>query len=410
LKTFELDTLRQLLKDRGLRLRLNKELEREFQLDYFHRYYLHIKIAGITGLFVFLASGFLDMIWIPEVVRTEWMIRFIAATPMALLLLPFFWEPFKQKFGQHLMQPAICLFASSAVAGLVAISLVAPEPYNYFYYNAITLAMMMVFVLSRIQFKWGVISAIIMMITLNIGMLGFGPTHNRMGIIIINNYVFFGTAIAALLGTLLIERTLRQNYLQSRLLSVENRDLEESNIKLQYLTTIDGLTQLANRRSLDRLIALEWQRARRKSNPLGFIMVDIDHFKQFNDMHGHQAGDECLRVVASLLKNHARRPGDVTARYGGEEFAIVLTDATAGQARIVAEQIRKKLMAMVSSHEDDVKARVTASFGVASMVPSGKTNPEDLILAADKALYRAKSAGRNCVMISDKPDDNQEEK
>ena len=131
----ELDTLRRLLENRGWRLRFNRELEREFQLDYFHRYYLHMQIAGITGLLVFLACGFLDMIWTPEVANREWLVRVIAGVPMALPLVLSFWEPFKQNVGKRLMQPAICLFVSSAVAGLVAISLIAPEPYNYYYYN-----------------------------------------------------------------------------------------------------------------------------------------------------------------------------------------------------------------------------------------------------------------------------------
>jgi diguanylate cyclase (GGDEF)-like protein len=403
MKLSDLDTLRRLLEDRGRHLRFNTELEREFQQDYFRRYFLHTQIAGITGLLVFLASGFLDMIWTPEVANSEWLVRFIAGAVMGLPLLLSFRESFKERFGRRLMQPVICLFASSAVAGLVAISQIAPEPYNYYYYNAISVAMVMVFVLSRIQFKWGVVSAIIMMITFNAGLIKFGPTHNRLAIIIINNYVFLGAAAAALIGTFLIERTLRQNYLQSRLLSVENADLEESNLKLQYLSAIDGLTQVANRRSLDRRLDLEWRRAWRKHNPLGFIMVDIDHFKLFNDKYGHQAGDECLRVVASLLNGNARRPGDMTARYGGEEFALVLTDATADQARIVAEVLRRKLMEEIISCGDSVQAGVTASFGVASMVPGEETSPEALILAADNALYRAKQAGRNRVMVYGRP-------
>ncbi len=406
IKAFEIDTLRQLLENRGWRLRFNEELEREFQLDYFQRYYLHMQIAGITGLLVFLASGFLDMTWTPEVAEKEWLVRFIAGLPMALLLLLSFQKSLKQKFGQPLMQPGIFFFASVGVTGLIAISLIAPEPFNYYYYNSITVAMVMVFVLSRIQFRWGVLSAIIMMITFNIGLIGFGPSHNRLVTMVINNYVFCGAAVAALLGTFLIERTLRQSYLQSRLLSIENRDLEESNLKLQYLTAIDGLTQVANRRSLDRRLALEWRRALRKGNPLGFIMVDIDHFKQFNDEYGHQAGDECLRVVAALLNSHARRPGDITARYGGEEFALLLTDANAGQARIVAELLRKKLMEAVISYNDGIRAPVTASFGVASMVPNEQTGPEAIILAADNALYQAKRAGRNCVRVNGNPKDN----
>jgi len=410
MKEAELNTLQQLLNDRGRRLRFNDELEREFQQDYAHRYYAHMQIAEITGLLVFLSCGFLDMIWMFEVAGRTWLIRLIAGIPMVVPLLLSFWEPFNQRLGKKYMQLFICIYATSAVGGLVAISLNSLEPYNYYYYNAITVALVIIFVLSRIQFKWGIVSAIVMWFYLNIGLIAFGPQSNKLAIVIITNYVFIGSAISALIGTFLIERSLRQNYLQSRMLSLENRDLEESNLQLQYLSAIDGLTQIANRRSLDRNLSIEWQRALRKREPIGFIMADIDHFKIFNDTYGHQAGDECLRTVAASLKDGARRPGDVVARYGGEEFALVLTDSSAEQAAIVAEQMREKLMNVIIKYKKNDPTHVTASFGVASMVPgSGQATPEALILAADQAMYEAKRSGRNRVVIYGQSYDNQPE-
>lgn len=400
MKDAELNTLHQQLNDRGWHLRFNDELENEFQQYYFRRYYTHMQIAGITGLFVFLACGLLDLIWMPEMAGRTWLIRLVAGIPMGIALLLSFWKPFKQRFGQY-MQFAICIFASVAVGGLILISLNSREPYNYFYYNAITVAMVMVFVLSRIQFKWGVISAIIMWFSLNTGLIWFAPMNYKLAIVIITNYVFWGSAVSALIGTFLIERSLRRNYLQSRLLSLEKHDLEESNLMLQYFSAIDGLTEIANRRSLDRTMAIEWQRAMRKSEPIAFIMTDIDHFKTFNDTYGHQAGDECLRIVASLIRDHARRPGDLAARYGGEEFALVLTNSNAEQAGIIAEQIRKTIMGTMIQYENSVSANITASLGVASMVPGREqAKPDALILEADQAMYRAKRLGRNRVVIS----------
>ncbi len=409
MKAAELNTLQQLLNDRGRHLRFNDELEREFQMDYAHRYYLHMQIAEIAGMIMFLSCGFLDMIWMPEAAGRTWLMRLIAGTPMAVILLLMFWWPSKQRLSKKYMQLFLCIYATSAVAGLIAISLNSLEPYNYYYYNAITVALVIIFVLSRIQFKWGVISAIIMWISLNIGLIGFTPEYNKLAIVIITNYVFIGSVLSALFGTFLIERSLRQNYLQSRMLSLENRDLEESNLQLQYLSAVDGLTQIANRRSLDRNLSLEWQRARRKREPIGFIMADIDHFKMFNDTYGHQAGDECLRVVAASLKDGVRRPGDLVARYGGEEFALVLTDSSAEQAAIVAEQMREKIMNIVIKYKKNDPVHVTASFGVASMVPgSGQANPEALILAADQAMYQAKRSGRNRVVIFGQSVDDQQ--
>jgi len=406
MKDAELKILYQQLNDRGWRLRFNGELEHEFQQHYLRRYYTHMQIAGILGLLAFMFCGLLDLIWMPEMAGRTWLIRLIAGIFMVVPLILSFWKSFKQRYGRY-MQFAICIFAAAAVLGLILISLNSLEPYNHYYFNAITVALVMVFVLSRIQFKWGVISAVIMWLALNMGLIWFDPTQNKSAIVAITNYMFLGSSVSALIGTFLIERSLRRNYLQSRLLALEKHDLEESNLKLQYLSAIDGLTQIANRRHLDRTLAIEWQRAKRKREPLGFIMTDIDHFKMFNDTYGHQAGDECLRIVASLIKDHARRPGDLAARYGGEEFALVLTNTSTEQAMIIAEQMRKQIMETVIKYEQSVSTNITASFGVASMIPGyDQNNPTSLIQEADQAMYRAKKLGRNRVEVCGQSDDN----
>jgi diguanylate cyclase (GGDEF)-like protein len=400
MKSDELNALRQLLDDRGWHLRFGEELEREFQQDYACRYLVHMQIAGFVGLITFLTCGVLDLIFMPEMGGRTWFIRMVAGAPMLALLLSL-----RRSMGEHHMQPLFTIFCCIFAGGLVAISLNSLEPYNYYYYNSVTVVMVIVFVVSRIQFKWGVIAASIMSLTQNVGLIGFSPTSNKLAIVAISNYVFFVSAVSALIGTFMIERSLRQNYLQSRMLSIKNRDLGESNLNLQYIAAVDGLTQIANRSTLDRTLTIEWQRARRKRDLIGFIMLDIDHFKLFNDTYGHQAGDECLRVVAATLKDCAQRPGDLAARYGGEEFALVLTDSSAEQARIVAEQVRQKIMEVVISYKKSAQAHVTASFGVASMAPGGpQSGPEALILAADQALYRAKRSGRNRVVVDGEPD------
>jgi diguanylate cyclase (GGDEF)-like protein len=256
------------------------------------------------------------------------------------------------------------------------------------------------------QFNWGLASAFIMLLTLNVGFLAFSSASFML--LVINNFVVVSSAVFSLVGTFLIERSLRQNYLQSRLLAFQNTDLEESNLRLQYLTAIDGLTQIANRRSLDSNLATEWQRAMRKREPIGIVMIDVDHFKLFNDTYGHQAGDECLRGVAGALKDFARRPGDLAARYGGEEFVLVLTNATAQQAQLVAERVRDKIVELAIPHQRSSHGSVTASFGVASLVPGVQhSGPEALLLAADQALYRAKESGRNRVIVSAVSEDSQ---
>jgi len=175
-----------------------------------------------------------------------------------------------------------------------------------------------------------------------------------------------------------------------------NRALVASKEKLEKMSLTDGLTQLANRRHFDQFLEQEWARGMRQSQPLSLIMLDIDHFKHYNDQYGHPAGDECLRNVARILQGVVRRPTDMLARYGGEEFAIILPDTANGS--LVAEACRAAIEQAAMQHElSDTSKRVTISAGVCSMVPSESNSLEELKEQADAALYRAKNAGRNRV-------------
>ncbi|MDJ0810236.1 MAG: diguanylate cyclase [Desulfobacterales bacterium] len=167
----------------------------------------------------------------------------------------------------------------------------------------------------------------------------------------------------------------------------------------------DGLTGLANRRRLDEVLACEWQRAKREQQSLALIILDIDHFKAFNDFYGHQAGDDCLRKVATRLRANIRRAGDLIARYGGEEFAVVLPNTDGRGAAEVAEAMRRSVMELNLRHKGAPRTRqVTVSAGVAMAVPGqgAETNIARLIESADKALYRAKGDGRNKVCGPDR--------
>lgn len=397
----ELNTLRQLMDNRGWRLQFPKVLEAEFQANYAQRYHSHMVISGLLGVLAILGTGIVDPFWMPQVAEELWIIRAFTTGPILILLMLS-----RTSIATRYMQPIIAFSSNLFVAGLVALSLTASEPISHYYSASITMVMLVVFVLSRLQFMWGILSACLMLITLNVGFALIG--HASLKLLIINNSLFFISAIFSLLGCFLFERSLRQNYLQARMLSFEKMGLEESNLRLQYLTAIDGLTQIANRRSLDMTLSTEWQRALRKREPIGVIMIDVDHFKLFNDTYGHQAGDECLRGVAGTLKDFARRPGDLAARYGGEEFVLVLTNATAQQTRLVAERVRDKIVELAIPHQRSSHGNVTASFGVASIVPNVRhAGPEALLLAADQALYRAKESGRNRVVADGDAGSNQ---
>ncbi|MGO4889881.1 diguanylate cyclase domain-containing protein [Anaerobacillus sp. MEB173] len=179
---------------------------------------------------------------------------------------------------------------------------------------------------------------------------------------------------------------------------VIEEQLRETNDILQKLSSLDGLTGIANRRSFDDFLQREWHRA----YPLSLIMLDIDFFKKFNDTYGHQQGDVCLQKVANTLKNTVRRSTDLVARYGGEEFAVVLPNTDADVAYQLAENIRNNISGLNIPHEASYIADyVTISVGVATVVPAQYKDPKELIEKADRALYNAKNEGRNQVRVSE---------
>ncbi len=173
---------------------------------------------------------------------------------------------------------------------------------------------------------------------------------------------------------------------------------------LYTLSMSDGLTEIANRRRFDEFLKQEWRRAMRDGTTISLLMCDIDFFKNFNDAYGHQAGDDCLKRVAGLIRDIFRRPGDIVARYGGEEFAVVMAGTEARGAVSLANAVRVAVEAMGIPHAgSSIASVVTLSIGAAAVVPSAEKSPEELIAAADNALYRAKSEGRNRVKSSSFP-------
>ena len=175
--------------------------------------------------------------------------------------------------------------------------------------------------------------------------------------------------------------------------------LHAANKKLDRMANLDGLTQIPNRRSFDRVMRREWKRLRRERGLLSLILCDVDNFKAFNDTYGHQTGDDCLRSIARVLNSKIQRPGDIATRYGGEEFAVILPNTSAKGALYKAESFRRAIEALRIPHTPSSTADyVTASFGVSTLMPGDDTSPGALIAKTDEALYKAKESGRNKVV------------
>ncbi|QJI30920.1 GGDEF domain-containing protein [Pseudomonas sp. ADAK18] len=180
------------------------------------------------------------------------------------------------------------------------------------------------------------------------------------------------------------------------MLCMELRRRHRAERVLSELAATDALTGVANRRTLDERLRLEWDRAQRSSESLTLLMIDVDHFKAFNDRHGHQGGDEALRTVAHVIDSNIRRPADLAARYGGEEFAVVLPHTDSKGAWVIAEHIRSSVEHLPRMAGDTMP--ITVSIGLSTWDKKSRASLEELLLSADRALYEAKHAGRNRIV------------
>lgn len=211
-------------------------------------------------------------------------------------------------------------------------------------------------------------------------------------------YVWFESAIKLLHGSdneasklIVVSRNINERKLSEQ-------KLQDANELLKHLSSIDGLTGVSNRRTFDERLEIEWKRSLRNSKPLSLIMFDIDYFKAYNDTYGHQGGDGCLKQVVAIVEKTLGRASDHLCRYGGEEFSVILPETDEAGAVTVGEKIRKAIEDIQIPHAGSkISDWVTVSVGTATMVPTINMDPLTLISNADKAVYEAKKAGRNCV-------------
>ena len=312
-------------------------------------------------------------------------------------------------FSESILEPIYLLRLGVACPALVLIlaATMIPELHRHYQWIAAACAIvtgMSVMIMSGLaavagqpQFQMGDVLVVVYAIlfvgllfravvvvaaALTVGFVGIGwylgvPADH----LIFASSVVFATALMSVLSAVRMERLLRANFIENRLLN----DIAER----------DGLTGLYNRRMFDSLTSRLWLQAKRKQEFLQVILVDIDHFKAFNDIYGHQAGDACIRRVATIIERAAKRPFDFCARYGGEEFAIVLYAPSGDDPIALSEQIRRETLALAIPHVHSDTKLLTVSIGSATVAPESRRSLAGLIQTADEALYRAKQLGRN---------------
>lgn len=202
-----------------------------------------------------------------------------------------------------------------------------------------------------------------------------------------------------LVGDMLANALQNVSYRQS--LQHISKQLQQANAQLQQQANQDGLTGIANRRHFDQHLAQELQRAKRHQHHIALLMLDIDFFKAYNDNYGHQAGDRALQRVAQLLQQQCRRQGELAARYGGEEFALILPGSSANDCQQVAKQVQQTLATLAIPHQHSANGGIlSVSIGYCAPIADKQLSANDIIAAADKALFQAKAAGRNHIIAS----------
>ncbi len=355
------------------------------------------------SLIVNLANGLIlaAVLWgtVPTPVLLAWSGLLLAVTGARFLSLRAFRNAAPRSESDHAVWTKYFLAgacAAGVVWGLSGILLFDPSSFPHQVLLAFVLGGMVagaIPLLSSVSHAYWCF-AIPVVVPISIRMMWVGDQiHLVMGLLI----AIFGLAMLA------TSAQVHRLYRDSEKLRRELFSSIEVEQALEYLVRLDSLTGIPNRRLFEEELSKEWARAQRDNAPLSLIMVDIDHFKEYNDHYGHPAGDLCLVDVAQAMHHTLSRPGDVVARIGGEEFAFLLPQTDLSGAIAVAEQIRARVLGLNLPHEaSPVASHVTLSFGVSSSELASVSSPADLIRTSDKALYEAKRCGRNQIVAAPK--------
>ena len=378
-------------------MRFPARLEQQFLRDGAERRLRYVLISGVLSLFVF--NGFLlaDYLMAPDVFWLAVQVRLGVFTPGAVLLLAVGWwarDWALRVISPTLLECIVMLSGVCAAASLAFILSASHSPTSQYYHVGLMVVVMYGNVVQRLRF-WYAVAFSLAVYGMHIGGVLMLPAFNPRLILPMVGLVG-ATVVFTLMANYALERDGRRHYLLSLRRKHVLHDLGDVQRRLEKLARMDALTGLYNRRHFHDYLAQVWQRARHGGQEVALIMVDVDHFKKYNDRYGHPAGDQCLSRVAQAMLDSLRRPGDLVARLGGEEFIAVLPDTDAATALKAAERIREAVVALGIVHEDsDTAPMVTVSLGVCSARGKPELADTDLIAMVDAALYQAKRAGRN---------------
>jgi diguanylate cyclase (GGDEF)-like protein len=361
-------------------LTFSDELEREFRRTQLDATWSRLRISlSLAITIIILFSPAEATVLGPTLNRLPSMIHMWLMIPILLIGLAATFTPHRQR----VYPPLAFIVATILGLSVAAIQIVASLGGVSVLFPSLVMAAIFIYFMVGLNFYHALASNCIVMFSylavgaaLGLPAREFG--YHALVIVVVN---LFGAVFAYI-----HEKTSRKRFLEAGL--------------LQEMVSHDGLTGIQNRRTFDQHIQRVWQQAVRASERLTVLLIDIDCFKEYNDRYGHQAGDRCLRAVATSLSQCARRPLDFVARYGGEEFAIVLYETSREYVAEVLNQIQRAVADLNIPHESSrVASRLTVSIGAAFVLPGANRTYEGLIQLADEALYSAKEQGKNRVVI-----------
>ena len=375
-------------------LRFSPIIEKAFLNYYLTKYIWQIRLAVLLGVIMYAAFGLLDFYVFPEKKEVMWTIRYAIVCPLGIA---FFLLTYKIR-EEWLIHTLHTLLVVIAGLGIIVMIAVAPPEKAFLYYAGLMLVVFYAYTLSALRFYYALFASL--MVTVLYPIVDHMLVGTSLDRLITNMFFLTSANLMGMPVSYLWEHHIRRDFLLAMLLALEKKKTDQLNRKLRDISYIDGLTGVANRLKFEEYFRREWDRAKRTKRPISLLMIDIDFFKNYNDLLGHLEGDACLRRIAQALSRHLRAGMDLVARYGGEEFVVVLPETDLTQAKKVADRIREDVLRLNIPHPaSKVSDKVTVSIGVASMVPRDSLKKEVLINMADKALYAAKKGGRNRVEV-----------
>jgi diguanylate cyclase (GGDEF)-like protein len=381
------------------------EAEAAFQREMGELRVQRARKTGVVALVLYGGFALGDRVMVPDVFWQALAIRFLVVMPLMLLAMVAIERMPHRPWRELLLVASVIAVGASLplIAGL------SRHPNALHYQAGITLVVLFGNIVLGLRLRDALITTLLLSVVYvaSLSMQTGMPPEVRF-----NSLLFYLSAvIISLIANYRMDRDQRRAYLARERELERNAELSELVEMLARQSAEDGLTRIANRREFDRRLALEWGRARREGQSLALIMVDVDRFKLFNDQYGHLAGDSCLQRIAMALQAVPQRSADLVARFGGEEFAVLLPATSMADAQRIAERMRRAVIELQMPHPGSgVAPYVSASFGVAALVPRMQDQPAALVAAADAALYRAKEEGRNRVVphaeavVSARPD------